>query len=728
MQTKLAAAITAALIGGVVITLSPGQGTLPGKLQIPPGGLKTPGKIPLGPIVAPLFGWADLHAHPASHLAFGAQNSGGTDLFSGLPGMRREDNTLMTDLANCSGDHFWDDADIVRSSLRSAVRNGLEGGYPHGRSGAPTFADWPHARMPIHQQMHVQWVYRAYQGGQRLMVASITDSQTLAMIWNRHQFATRPAFDANFDFESAKRQIAFIERWVGANSGWMQIVTTPEEARTAIRANKMAIILGLEMDRLSTDQILTLIRDFKVRQVIPIHLANNQFGGTAAYKELFNTNNHYLNGAFIQVAADPTLRFKFKRPQFLRYADHTEVGDFVSGLFAVLTLGTIGVGAMVPTPVDDAAFAALRYTTTTPGQRNALAPNENEMKRLFRTGVIVDLAHMSQSAQEGALRISDAANYPVMNSHTGVRGAVGENERAMRNADAARMAARGGVLGIGTTGDHDVATICNEEAPDKQKYFVRLTGSSREWTRPRLSPLVTSSADSYRYLRATVSTAGDDKRDSEGAWVVLILRDGTRMEFPIDYDLKGLGGGSVVTRTHRLTRPLLVSDIARVGVRHHTGSYFKDGLFRTDDNWDVAGLHVGLLPDPVMAWTREAAKVMDTMGGKIALGTDFNGLENLLAGQPNIQIVYPVNIVQDFAPGMKIQGGAATPNLAAHFLPGRPMNFRDVGLAEYGLLPDFLQSVRSYPRGPEVVRSLFRGAENVIVLWEKAIAAKGNVR
>lgn len=723
--TTAALLIAATGFGGSGATQEP-----PAKIQLPPRAQR-PGNIKLPPgtvLRLPLSGWADLHAHPASHLAFGAPNSGGTTLIAGLPGLRREDNTIATDLKPCSANHFWDDADIVRSSLRTAVRNAMDGGLPHGRAGFPEFFNWPHARSVLHQQMHVTWVHRAYLGGQRLMVASVTDNQTLAMVWNRHNFATRPQFDPNSDFESAKRQIAFIERWAGANSSWMQIVTTPAEARTAITNNKLALILGLEMDKLTTAQTLTLIRDHKVRQVIPIHLADNHFGGTAAYSDMFNTNSHFQNGHFIKVVGDSALRFRFNRPQFIRYIDHTEVNDALSGLFAMLTLGTIGVGAVKPTGISDAEYNALGYKSVSGGHRNNRPTNINALKTIFQTGVLMDVSHMSEVAQRDALQIATTADYPVMNSHSGLRDSFAESERSMRTSDAQTMSRLGGILGIGTVGENDIAVVANENSPDGQNHFLRLTNNEREWTRAPRIPHIRSRTAPYRHLRVSVTTGNDDKRNNEGAWAILLLKDGKRLEFPLDPKVTGLGGGSMLTLSFDMGRDVSFDQISRVGVRHHTGSYFKDGLWRDPDNWDLASFKMELLPDPVTTWTRDAAECMDTMAGKIALGTDFNGLEKLLPGQSTIQMGYPVDIVQRFAPNMRIAGGAAPPTLNPQQFGARVMFFSKDGLAEYGMLPDFLQAVSRAPRGEEVVRALFRGAENVVTMWEKSVEARVRVR
>ena len=58
----------------------------PPRIQLPP---RTPPgtiKLPAGTVLRiPLSGCADLHAHPASHLAFGAPNSGGTTLIGYPP-------------------------------------------------------------------------------------------------------------------------------------------------------------------------------------------------------------------------------------------------------------------------------------------------------------------------------------------------------------------------------------------------------------------------------------------------------------------------------------------------------------------------------------------------------------------------------------------------------------------------------------------------------------------
>jgi microsomal dipeptidase-like Zn-dependent dipeptidase len=673
-------------------------------------------------------GFADLHCHPAAHLAFGADAAGGGRLFAGRPGMSITGSTLADDLHDCSTEHFWDDADPVRSTTRSKIRDGMDAGQPHGRGGwpdlgGPELKGWPHARSVMHQQMHTTWIYRAYQGGLRIMVASLSDNQTLSMLWNRAQFAPRPSFNPSHDFESAKRQAGFLEEWAAANASWAQIVTSPAEAREAINKGKLAIILSTEMDTLSTDQILTLVHDYKVRMVMPIHFANNQFGGPAAYGDMFNTNNHYLTGSFYSVIPDTNLAFHLGDATYLRYMDHTEPDSPESLIFGILTAGTIGIGAMSPT-VD----TSLVYPTTGGGHRNSRAFNTVELRRLLKEGLIVDVAHMSQISQEAALAATKSGDweYPVLDSHTGFRNSLAENERAMRTSDASVMASRGGVVGIGTVGDNQAALILDANPPrGGGNNVARLTGDSREWLTAR-RPIL-GGGYRFRFVRVTLTTGKDDKRDHEAAFAV-IKTGATRQEFDLVPERSGLGGGTTITKVFPLATPITLGDITLVGVRHETGDYFQDGARRDPDNWDIKAVKMELLPDPVTAWAQDAARMLSTMGDRgIALGTDFNGLEKQMPGLPTINITYPINIVARFAPTMRLSDRSVPPALNRHVTGGKTFDFRNDGLAHFGMLPDFLQAVSQTPEGDKVVNKLFDGAEDVIRLWEKAQVAKTRV-
>src|SRR5215510_1384532 len=216
----------------------------------------------------PLWGFSDLHTHPASTYAFGGDENGENGIMHGKPGLAYtpdknvENQHLQSDLPSCDadqhGDMWWD---LVKDGTRSGAFSALDGspGGNHLASGFPTFDGWPDARSLTHQQMHVQWLHRAWEGGLRLMVASTVDNQVLAALWGKdwfQLFEEELGDVADKDYKSARLQLQAIEVIATANSDWMAIARNGAEARQIIAAGKLALVLGLEQDSLSIDDII----------------------------------------------------------------------------------------------------------------------------------------------------------------------------------------------------------------------------------------------------------------------------------------------------------------------------------------------------------------------------------------------------------------------------------------------------------------------------------------
>jgi microsomal dipeptidase-like Zn-dependent dipeptidase len=486
----------------------------------------------------PVWGFADLHSHPASSYAFGGDSHGQNGIFwgstggalaqygsltyvcpahvvygplgpagpgqqvgpttsptpTGCAGEYAQDAAMAADLPDCNGLHSGFTLNPVQTDTHATIIGNIDNiqtcraappcsgpqcwppsvcsdssfslsqflGLPlnggHGSQGYPSFANWPAASSLEHQQMHVTAIRRAYEGGLRLMIASTTDDQFLSYAWTTNGLGpnfpcgANGCLDATFDYNSAIKQINAINALVNANGDWMQIVKSSSEARQAIRANRLAIILSTEMHELSIRQMLDLINTYGVRHVIPIHLVNNTFGGTALYTDLFNTESNFLNGSFYQAEQDACLTFRLKVPQ---------------------TLATNGTfGAINPSDLSQSAFQALGYPFapyqqgtphTGPGERNAIGlTNPLQINQLMATHVLIDVAHMGEKSTKQTIDITSANNYPVMYSHGGLRddsvtcapqsdgGDV--TERSLGISQAKRIAAFGGVIGLGTSG------------------------------------------------------------------------------------------------------------------------------------------------------------------------------------------------------------------------------------------------------------------------------------
>jgi microsomal dipeptidase-like Zn-dependent dipeptidase len=694
-----------------------------GKAVMPPQ--IDPGKLP--PIKLPpikleptsLIGWADLHAHPASHLAFGG-------VFHGSPGMGLRDSDPTRDMPECSPDkHAGFDADGVRDELRKRIVRVIDAktGLRHGPHGPPTYRDWPHSQSLIHQQMHVRMIRRAYEAGLRVMIASVTDNQVLEKLFARTGFNiggnTVRDPDSGREYDSAVRQIEFIRRFVQANSDWMQIVRTPQEARDAIRNNKLAIILGVEMDSLSVAQIVSLIDRYDVRSVIPIHLADNpHFGGTAVYDDAFNTLNWYLNNYFFGVETDPQLRVRLGVPQKL-----------VSG----------DMGAIKPEPADVDPYVSLRFRGQ--GFKNALGlTNPDGIKRLMQKGILLDVAHMSERTTADVLRIAESFNYPLINSHSGLRDGQerAESERAMMRQHATRMARLGGVLGLGTETSGKIVLLDTSADPgirrDESKRIWRF--GTRQLNRGVL-PITPNEGETDRFV-LSVETGGDNLDSGFGFRVFIRFTSGPELFWDNVNRNQELPGHSVQSfvlypaSATRGARPRVnLRDLREIELQ----SEWDPGLFRNVE-WDINNVRLeafSVSDDPVAVWLRIYRDATSVMGQGMAFGTDFNGFAPQIPFSRG-RVSYPIQVERE----VRIAEGLITrespyvigPELSGPFrLGGKTYDFSRDGLAHYGMMPEFLQDLWNRgPEGQEVVRSLFRSAERLIRAWEGAWAAKDRVR
>jgi microsomal dipeptidase-like Zn-dependent dipeptidase len=677
-----------------------------------------------------LWGFADLHAHPASNYAFGADTNGDGGMFWGKPGLGSAGADVLSDLPACSPDtHGGFDLDWVRHYIHGMMIGLTDNvsGYAHASDGAPVFTSWPAARSLTHQQMHVTSLKRAYDGGLRLLVASVTDNQLLSRMWREIGYNAAgnavPLADPTHDFESAKRQIVFINQLAAANSSWMGIATSASQARAIVADNRLAVILSVEMDWLSPAQTLQLVTDYGVRQVIPVHLINNDVGGTALYLDAFNTVNAFVhatrdtsdwnklaNDGFFQVDYDTHLHGRLSRPLTLIPI----TGDLLKG------------GAIAPTPIDDGAFAALGYEASPDlgGHRNTAGITEagkTLIRQLARRGVLIDVAHMGEKTADWTVEtFARNEHYPVMDSHTDLRAMdeTAENERSLKRSHASTIAGLGGVIGFGTEGTNGMVTILSRPAiPNPDGDLIRFTGDllTHEWsvTHPARNPVISN-------LTVTMKTGADDMRGGNNqVWARVGLPSQT---YEVNMSLGAQWPGDS-TRTVSFALPAGVhgDDIQWFGLR--TSGNLTNGPFDTPDNWDVQSLVVLATfadSDTVGTWLTQYEGIRALMGGHgVAFGTDMNGFAPQMSFAA-FPVSYPLTIASQ-------TGNPGAPALPRSVMGVRIFDFQTDGLAHYGMLPDFTQAVSDKPDSGPAVRALFHSAEDTIRMWEACEAAAPNV-
>src|SRR5687767_1898316 len=190
----------------------------------------------------------------------------------------------------------------------------------HLLGGHPQFDGWPrfvHGTF-FHQQSHVDWVKRAYDRGLRMVSMLAVNNELLAGIYG----AVMPHNYTPTDRAAIDRQIQAMKDVARRNASWMEIAYSAADARRIVTANKLAIVLGIEVDSLfwrndaelrnasgnDPSRVRTLIQselkrvhDMGVRQITPIHLSDNAYGGSAIYGMLFDFNSFLLTGSFNEV-------------------------------------------------------------------------------------------------------------------------------------------------------------------------------------------------------------------------------------------------------------------------------------------------------------------------------------------------------------------------------------------------------------------------------------------
>ena len=101
---------------------------------------------------------------------------------------------------------------------------------------APTeddFNDWPHANAIAHQQMWEGWIRRAYDGGMRVLVASLVESRLLCSATNPD--TRKPSLASCLEMPSITNQAEAAWDFATQNADWMQIALSSSQARQIIK-------------------------------------------------------------------------------------------------------------------------------------------------------------------------------------------------------------------------------------------------------------------------------------------------------------------------------------------------------------------------------------------------------------------------------------------------------------------------------------------------------------
>jgi microsomal dipeptidase-like Zn-dependent dipeptidase len=423
-----------------------------------------------------LRGYHDMHLHLLGNMAHGGRNLVG------------EPAPVLAD-----GSYGLDATHDVNSALSPATdllvhRNpfhGLffdtsgEGTKDGARSmfGAPYFTGWPKWTSTTHQQTYYVWLERAWRGGLRAttLFASHVESLCKTSLKDTKE-SSWPLCENSMlhvvnQLKAALKFEAFVDTMSGGPGlGWFRIVRTPQEARAAVRAGKLAVVLGIEVDNLfnckeagcpadfglpteltgrpaptTLVEAVNVIYDMGVRHVFPIHNFDNAFGGAATWMDPIGVGQAVAEG----------------RWWVLRNCGNG-VGDYGfwvdNALEFLMSVLGFGIGIVPPLPPYINGNLDTAYASCNQYGLNTLGPLL--LHTLMDKGMLIDIDHMGALSLDQTIAITAAGPagnglpYPLLASHVQAfdlhqkefRDNKGRHERMRTPAQLAAIRDSGGLV------------------------------------------------------------------------------------------------------------------------------------------------------------------------------------------------------------------------------------------------------------------------------------------
>jgi hypothetical protein len=191
--------------------------------------------------------------------------------------------------------------------------------------GWPTFETWPAHELLTHEQWYWKWVERAHHGGMRLLTNLLVDNTALCQLYPQKRNSCNEMDSVRLQADRMFELQDYIDaQYGGPGEGWFRIVTSPAQARQAINAGRLAVVLGIEVSNLldcndlageptctegEIDERLQEVFDMGVRQMEIINKFDNGLSGVTgdggATGIIVNQGNRYVTGHYWDMRTCP---------------------------------------------------------------------------------------------------------------------------------------------------------------------------------------------------------------------------------------------------------------------------------------------------------------------------------------------------------------------------------------------------------------------------------------
>ncbi|HEU4471442.1 MAG TPA: membrane dipeptidase [Flavisolibacter sp.] len=722
----------------------------------------------------PVWGFADTHAHPTHQLGFGGNVMvGGTD----------GDLSVAMSNATCDQHHKGTSFGMFSGlwgNRNPFLKDFFGIGDWHMTDGYPDFAGFPKFNVKSHQQQHVSWIKRAYEGGLRLLCALGVNNTFIAT----RSFGPGNNGQALDDESVVYRELDYMKKVVNENASWMEIAYTPADARRIILGGKMAVVLGVEMDNFGNfkdqnyvweddrqrDKPLVALTPGNAKQLIDQKLADYYSYGIRQI-----TSFHYINGVF-----GGTAIFRGE-PQLAGWAfrNRTNVTSGVSrkvgfSLYEDFNAGAAFMGSAISYTSYSAHIHQHPAGSAEVSMVNAdglTAEGKILVQSMMKKGMLVDLEHMSYRSIDDLFSIASLYNYPILSSHTDphensfisnpLRRFNGSDEEKLRDfrtssiryirhegqlmdENMARIRKSGGTLGPIMLPYRKEAYKGNWGAVDND-----CDGSSKTW------------AQMYLHCLDKMGGRGVGLSTDRGMTDFIGPRFGVNAAFALrEEKLDVMKKQLRTTQRHK----------QKNGVRYDLPyKNYKPLLFENaeveiweEDAWKALALwSSGINPfaggEPNIPASGEPGH-----GGRInaftrgLFATSFAALRTCCGDTPFEEAAMFVlrkgpgfNYDRDLPAGFWLDRKTQIKDMAEKLAPiyqswvdmsgnneplrrlrngNRDWDFNLDGMAHYGMLPDFMQDLKNIGFTRRQLDPMFSSAEDYIRMWEKAEKAKAYVK
>lgn len=414
----------------------------------------------------------------------------------------------------------------------------------HDTDGWPSFAGWPRPESLTHEGTYWRWIERAWRGGLRIMVNDLVENRALCEIYPLKAGTSCNEMDSvRLQAEDMYALQDYIDaQYRGPGKGFFRIVTSPAEARRAINAGKMAVVLGVEVsevfdcglsgdtplcDTTQIDDRLDELQGLGVSSLFPVHKFDNALGGTAfdegATGTLVNLGNKYATGRWWEAEPCAPGAEADNTPTDLAMGD-----EALYALFGETVAPLLGgdLPAYPPGPLCN--------------PKGLTALGAHAIRSMADRGMIIETDHFSVKARQEVLSILEDRGYPgLITSHSWGDG-----------TSQARLQDLGGVVApYAVTSPGYVEAWRQARSTRAPGLFGVGYGSDTNGLGAQAGPRPGAAADpvTYPYRTFDGGTVMDRSRSGTRVWDINTDGAANYGLFP-DYieDLRGLAGDQIV--------------------------------------------------------------------------------------------------------------------------------------------------------------------------------------